>query len=88
MALEATGCPFKAGETVYYCPSYEGYAKTLMHSPRGQPELGQGVTITAILKGQYVAWEGGSDALYWTEFTAQAPSPDYVPRFLAGLQPG
>ena len=65
-------CPFKVGDMVYYRPSVRGHEQSAMQIPKGVPEVGQAVTITKIIDGKYVIYEGyahRTGGIYWNEFS-------------------
>lgn len=63
-------CPYEPGDFVVYRPSPDGYARTVMHAPTGQPIVGQRYRVARIVKDFYVVCDGFEDyaGLYWTEF--------------------
>lgn len=66
-------CPFKAGDEVFYRPSVQGYSKTVMSSPDGQPQVGQRCRVARVVRNRYIVCEGFESpggGIYWTEFSA------------------
>lgn len=67
----AQQCPYKVGDIVYYRP--KGYEKIINQFPGGYPDIGAAVTITKIVDGQYIVYDGYTSpagGIYWTEFSA------------------
>jgi hypothetical protein len=67
-------CPFKVGDVVFYRPSYQGYGKTVMHGPTGQPKISQAVKIARIVQDAFIVYEGydsPAGGIHWAEFSAE-----------------